>query len=295
MAADVYTQDPEQPVNSDWWSSQGPPPEDHPNLPTMEQPRNPGFLPGDAVTRATLPDVPTGNPYGALAGFGAPPAPYASNPNAPTFSPLATPAALATPYAAPTWQGGQFRTPDKPTALQTPFAAPTQADLEGSPGYMARLAAGNLANQRAAAAKGTVLSGGTIKAGNRYAQDYASNEYSNLFGQRVTERGIADSEYGADVGNAANAFGTNFNVFNTGAQQSLAARQQNQGEFQTAQAANQTDFTNRYTSYLNDNARTLNQYLTNYDIQHTADSDYWSRLKDVTGIGEDAAKNTRVA
>lgn len=238
-----------------------------------------------------------GNQYGALnAGFGAPPAPYQSNPNAPVYQAPEVPAHLATPYAAPAWQGGDFKTPDKPVALQTPFAAPTKAELEASPGYGARMDAGFLALNRSAAAKGSVLSGGTQKVLNRYGQDYASNEYSNLFGQKVTERGIADQEYGADVGNAANQFGTNFSVFQTGANNAMAARQQNEGEYQAnVVGPTQTAFANRYSSYLSDNARTLNDYLTNYGIQHTAEGDYWNRLKDVSGAGLDAAKNSRAA
>jgi hypothetical protein len=291
--ADYYTEDPPQPEGGDWFESQGPPVDENgAPLPTMASPQMPTFLPGDQFT--PTPPTGTGNRYADL-GFGAPPAPYASNPNAPQFTPLATPEALATPYAAPTWQGGQFATPTKPTALQTAFAAPTQAELEASPGYQSRLAAGLLAKNRSAAAQGTALSGGTQKALNRYGQDYASNEYSNLFNQNVTTRGIADQEYGADVNNAANQFGTNFGVFQTGANNALNARQQNAGEFNNAQATNQQGFQNRYASYLNDNARTLNDYLTNYGIQHTADTDYWSRLKDTSTLGEDAAKNSRVA
>jgi hypothetical protein len=239
----------------------------------------------------TVPDSATANP----GGFGAPPPAYASNPNAPQFTPLATPEALQSAYAAPTWTGGQFATPTKPTALQTPFAAPTQAQLEASPGYQSRLAAGLLAGNRSAAARGTVLNGGTQKALNRYGQDYASNEYGNLFGQAVTTRGIADQEYGADVNNAANQFGTNFSVFQTGAQNSLNARQQNAGEFQTASNNNQQNYQNRYNSYLNENARTLNDYLQNYNIQHTADQDYTQRQQFTQTLGEKAAADTRVA
>lgn len=258
MAADTYDQQ-----NQDWWAMQGAPQ----IAPETETP--------PAAASA-------GNAYGVLAGgFGAPPAAYASNPNAPTFTPQAA-------YVAPTWQGGDYKTPDKPLALQSAFAAPTQAQLEASPGYQSRLAAGLLAKNRSAAAQGSVLNGGTQKALNRYGQDYASNEYSNLFNQDVTTRGIADSEYGADVGNSRNAFDTNFSVFQTGANNALAARQQTASE-------NQAGFKNQYSSYLDDNARTLNDYLTNYNIQHTADSDMWSRLKDVSSAGLTAANDTRVA
>lgn len=64
-----------------------------------------------------------------------------------------------------------------------PFELPTLEQLQATPGYQARLDAGQQALERGAAAKGTVLSGGFQKALNRYAQDYASNEYNNLYGQ----------------------------------------------------------------------------------------------------------------
>lgn len=48
------------------------------------------------------------------------------------------------------------------------------------PGYQFRLDEGQKAIERSAAARGQLLSGSTIKATERYAQDYASNEYNNF-------------------------------------------------------------------------------------------------------------------
>ena len=66
-----------------------------------------------------------------------------------------------------------------------PFEMPTLADLQASPGYQGRLATGQQALERGAAAKGSVLSGGFQQALNRYAQNFATNEYGNLFGQML--------------------------------------------------------------------------------------------------------------
>ena len=73
------------------------------------------------------------------------------------------------------------------------FEMPTMEQLQAAPGYQGRLATGQQALERSAAQKGSLLSGGFQKALNRYAQDFASNEYGNLFGQML-------NRYGANVG-----------------------------------------------------------------------------------------------
>lgn len=64
------------------------------------------------------------------------------------------------------------------------FKAPTAQDMAANdPGYQARLNLGTQALQQSAAARGNLLTGGTSQALNKYAQDYASNEYSNYYNQ----------------------------------------------------------------------------------------------------------------
>ena len=53
-------------------------------------------------------------------------------------------------------------------------------DLRKSLGYQFRLAEGQKAIERGAAARGGALSGAAIKAGLRYGQDFATNEYDNF-------------------------------------------------------------------------------------------------------------------
>lgn len=76
------------------------------------------------------------------------------------------------------------------------FSAPTGLTEQNDPGYQARLQLGTDTLQHSAAARGSVLTGGTAKALDQYAQDYASNEYSNVYNR------------------ALNTFGTNYNVYN---------------------------------------------------------------------------------
>jgi len=81
------------------------------------------------------------------------------------------------------------------------------------PGYKFRLAEGNKAIERSAAARGLLGSGATLKAANNYAQDTASAEYGNYWnrlaglagvGQAATNTGIAAGQ--ASTGNIMNAY-----------------------------------------------------------------------------------------
>ena len=53
-------------------------------------------------------------------------------------------------------------------------------EFEKSPGYEFRLAEGQKAIERSAAARGGVLSGAAVKAGMKYGQDFATNDYDNF-------------------------------------------------------------------------------------------------------------------
>ncbi len=57
----------------------------------------------------------------------------------------------------------------------------TMKDFNADPGYQFRMDQGSRALQASAAARGGLLSGGTLKALDRYGQDFASNEYSNAY------------------------------------------------------------------------------------------------------------------
>lgn len=100
----------------------------------------------------------------------------------------------------PTWTGGDF-VADKFTYDKT-FQAPTAADMEADPGYAFRKAEGEKALQRSAAAKGSLLGGGTLKALADYGQGLASQEYGQVYGRRL-------GEFNQDFGRALTTHGTN--------------------------------------------------------------------------------------
>ncbi len=57
----------------------------------------------------------------------------------------------------------------------------TAGDFQKDPGYDFRMAEGQKALERSAAARGGLQSGGTMKGLARYGQDYASGEYQNAY------------------------------------------------------------------------------------------------------------------
>jgi hypothetical protein len=69
---------------------------------------------------------------------------------------------------------------------QATFTAPTLEQAQNMPAYQFQLQQGEQALQRAASARGTLLTGGTAKAISRYGQDYAQTAYSNLFNQSLS-------------------------------------------------------------------------------------------------------------
>ena len=65
----------------------------------------------------------------------------------------------------------------------------TMADYQADPGYAFRQSEGLRAVDASAAARGGALSGGAIRANNRYAQDLASQEFGNAFSRYQTDLG----------------------------------------------------------------------------------------------------------
>ena len=104
--------------------------------------------------------------------------------------------------------GGVTRNPDPQTIApsQEGYIAPNEnpGGVEGGynfmtdPGYEFRIGEGGRALERGAAASGGLLSGGFARKMTRYAQDYASNEYTNVY-NRIA--GIAGM--GANASNQA--------------------------------------------------------------------------------------------
>ena len=81
----------------------------------------------------------------------------------------------------PSDTGGVF------TNWDIPFVPPDAITEQNDPGFQAREQLGQEALERSAAAKGTLLTGGTLKDTEQFAQDYASNEYANVYSRALGE------------------------------------------------------------------------------------------------------------
>jgi hypothetical protein len=85
------------------------------------------------------------------------------------------------------------------------FLAPFQ--FETDPGYDFRLNEGVDAVTNSASATGSVLSGASLKALERYRQDYASNEYTNAFNRFQADRGNRFNQFSTLAGLGSTATG----------------------------------------------------------------------------------------
>ena len=175
-------------------------------------------------------------------------------------------------YTSTPWTGGTGEAPPLPENLQSPYVAPvftgpTQAEAELEPGYLTRMAAGQRTLEASAAAKGTILSGGTQKALARYGQEYGANEYNSVYNR------------------ALQTFGTN-------AALGLGERQQNASEYGTLADTTQQNYKNRYAQWLDENSRSLTEFATNAGTQRNWETDYWSRLMNLYQGGQSAASNS---
>lgn len=96
----------------------------------------------------------------------------------------------------------------------------TQADYQADPGYAFRLAEGQKALERQAAARGGLISGAALKAAGRYGQDMASQEYSNAYNRFRDTQTLRRNALAGVAGfapTAANAMGNLGQNYATGA------------------------------------------------------------------------------
>lgn len=82
-------------------------------------------------------------------------------------------------------------------SLAQPFTA---ADLQKEPGYQFGMQQGTQALERSAAARGGLYSGATMKALQRYGQDYAGTKYDQAFTRNRQARGDAFDRFASLAG-----------------------------------------------------------------------------------------------
>lgn len=86
----------------------------------------------------------------------------------------------------PGMNGPVFNLPGAPVFDAPEFVRPTQADAYNEPGYQFRVRAGNEALERSAAARGVLRTGGTLRDIAEYNQNFAAQEYGNVFNRALS-------------------------------------------------------------------------------------------------------------
>lgn len=123
------------------------------------------------------------------------------------------------------------------TPWTTPFQAPTELSYKNDPGYLERMKLGTQAIERSAAAKGTLLTGGTLKDLTTFASDYGSSEYDKVYGRAKGEYDTAYNIYNQNQNNlwgrlsgmagtgltAASQYGQNATGYGTNMANNIAA------------------------------------------------------------------------
>jgi hypothetical protein len=99
------------------------------------------------------------------------------------------------------------------------FTAPTGLTEQNDPGYQARLNLGMDAMDRSAAARGSVLTGGTAQAENQAAQDYASNEYGNVYNRAFNTNAANFNQFSQNQNNQYNRLASLAGIGQQSAQQ----------------------------------------------------------------------------
>lgn len=149
-------------------------------------------------------------------------------------------------------------------AAARPFS---MTDFQADPGYAFRMGEGMKALERSAAARGGLLSGGTLKGIQRFGQDLASTEYTNAFNRYQTERAArlnpllslmgAGQTSANTLTNAAGTLGQNLGQAAVGAGNAQASQYMNTANVLTNalnQGVNlyaQMPYLNAQTAYMN--------------------------------------------
>jgi hypothetical protein len=150
---------------------------------------------------------------GTSASVAAPPADYQMDPEWARVRGLATEPTAVQGRTEYTVGNQSFATRDEAQAYidaqreEAAKATGGNFDYQGykaSPGYDYRLAEGEKAIQRAAAARGNLNSGATLKALGQFGQDYAANDYGLFMNRLAAQAGMGQTQANSMAGLGAN-------------------------------------------------------------------------------------------
>jgi len=180
------------------------------------------------------------------------PSPFTSTYTQPPPVNLGGPAGIEYIPPTPTFQPPGYTKP--PPFTFDKFVGPTEGDVLADPSYQFREKRGLGAISNSQAARGLWASGATGKAFNDYAQDFASQEFSNVYNRNL-------NTYMANFNNALNTYATNaetqyrqpFEYAYTSAKDSFMPEILGyQTKAQAGQRQNELNVSNAYQKWLDD-------------------------------------------
>lgn len=201
-----------------------------------------GYTPPPVDTPPSTPSSYTPPPPGTSS-YTPPPAAYQPQPPSQTAPEIAAspPVFNAPKYTPPpAFSYADFTSPvGKPDAFSyADFQAPTADDVYKDPSYQLRFQQGQSAIENSASARGVIGTGGTIKDFINYGQNFASQEYGNVYNRQ-------QQDYQTNLAKAYNQYQTNY----------------------------QTQYTDPYNeamqTYGANRANAVANYNTNYQTQYT--------------------------
>lgn len=172
----------------------------------------------------------------------------------PQFSPRANSG------AAPAFNAPRMATP-APFAYDKQFTAPSAQELTTDPSFQFRLDQGRKTLEQSAAGKGVLRTGGTLKDLVNYGQDFASNEYGNVYNRKFDAYKF-DYDKEADI--YARNYGVQRDVFDRNYKASYDEYQPQYNSWQTNanndQRAAELQFNREYDKYIADRNYDLEKY-----------------------------------
>lgn len=160
--------------------------------------------------------------------------------------------------AVPEFNAPRFEAPP-PFAYTKTFTAPTAQELQADPSFQFRLDQGRKALEQSAAGKGVLRTGGTLKDLVNYGQNFASNEYGNVYNRKFGEYKF---DYDKEADTYARNYGVSRDVFDRNYKASYDEFQPKLTGWQTNanadQRAAEMQFQNEWDRYLADR---------NYDLE----------------------------
>jgi hypothetical protein len=178
------------------------------------------------------------------------------------------------------------------------FTAPTEADMTQDPSYRIRLKESLDAAQKSAAAKGTLMTGGTLKALAQYGGEQASKEYANIYGRNLntyqTNAAQGLTSYQTNLDKAKTEYGAARDAYDKAYEQAKSTYGVNADQYMQQYAANVAKKKTEYDAAVQSRDTAYGQASDTWSKNRGAYDTSWTanygKAKDQYGAAVDAQK-----